>query len=265
MSNYDFFEDNEKNKQPDQEQEGRSNQQGMEETSTVNDRNSMNRLSDKLKNFKFEKIYLAYGLAVFMLMAGAYFIFSTLFASDDTSHPSRTSQISSPNTNTQFVKTEQRIIQNVDNKELTQRLQTISTQLNDLQTSQDNNSQRFEKTIIEMAQHIKSVESNQAQMLKSIQSIIKSLDDIQKADQSKTLISLVTELQRQLQYMNAKEINMNEKLHLTAVIDGIAWLEDKKGRSITVKEGSQLDGYGKVLKIDSQAYKVYTASGFVFE
>ncbi|GGG01000.1 MULTISPECIES: hypothetical protein [Cysteiniphilum] len=262
MSNYDFFEDDDKKKQA--ESVAEESQQSAEDIAVDNGVTSG--LNGKLKSFKFEKIYLVYAVAGLVFVFGAYYVLGTLFGSEDKPSSAIKSQVKTQATNMpSFVKTESRTIHTENAQVDVKQLQEVKAQLDTLNELQSSISKRSEKTSIEIAQHIKKLESQQDQLLKDMQKITSVINSMQQNDQSKTLISLVSELQRQLQYMNAKEINMNEKLHLTAIIDGIAWLEDKKGRSFTVKEGSQLEGYGKVLKIDSQTYKVYTASGFVFE
>ena len=77
-------------------------------------------------------------------------------------------------------------------------------------------------------------------------------------------MALIEQLKQQLEYLNAKAINMADSLHLTAVVDGVAWLEDAAGKTITVRKGSNLNGYGDVVKIDDAYAKVYTSSGYVF-
>ncbi|WP_440682421.1 hypothetical protein [Cysteiniphilum halobium] len=260
MSNYDFFEDDDKKTQVE------NHEKEPKQSAEAVDNNVTSGLSGRLKSFKFEKIYLVYVVAGLVFLFGAYFVLGTLFGSDDRPSSSVKPQVKVQATNMPpFVKTESKVIRTENAGVNVSQLQEIKAQLSTLNALQNSMSKRSQKTSIEIAQHIKKLESRQDQLLKDIQTMTSVINNIQQNDQSKTLISLVSELQRQLQYMNAKEINMNEKLHLTAIIDGIAWLEDKKGRSFTVKEGSQLEGYGKVLKIDGQAYKVYTASGFVFE
>ncbi|WP_100550366.1 hypothetical protein [Caedibacter taeniospiralis] len=261
MSNYDFFEDTDQNKQL------KDQQRDEHEVSADRiDDKAQPGVTQKLKQIKFEKIHLLYGVAGLIFLFGAYFVLGTLFGGGDNEPAKIKTQTKAVfNENAAFVKTQQPAVSAAAGESTIKRLNEMEKQFNSWNQEQRDANKRYEKTSIEIAQHIKKLESQQDELLKTIQSVVTALAEMKQSDQSKTLISLVAELQRQLQYMNAKEINMNEKLRLTAIIDGIAWLEDKKGRSFTIKEGSQLEGYGKVLKIDSQTYKVYTASGFVFE
>ena len=111
-------------------------------------------------------------------------------------------------------------------------------------------------------------DATEAQAQKTMQAALEKINSnltaIEKSQKAQVLFSLIDQLKRQLSYMNAREINMADKLHLTAVVDGIAWLEDSKGKTMTVKAGDTLDHYGKVLKVDDRNNKVYTASGYVF-
>ncbi len=74
----------------------------------------------------------------------------------------------------------------------------------------------------------------------------------------------LTTTQAQLKLLVAERAAHATKLTLRAVVPGRAWLVNGKGATTTVVVGSQLDNYGKVVRIDSKNDKVYMSSGYVF-
>ncbi|MGJ3493228.1 hypothetical protein ACR9PT_01425 [Piscirickettsia salmonis] len=66
-------------------------------------------------------------------------------------------------------------------------------------------------------------------------------------------------------YLIAKSNNNFDKLTLRAIITGRAWLVNKTGKTITVKKGDFLNGYGKVMTIDDKGQQVVTSSGYIFK
>lgn len=222
------------------------------------------------ENIKFEKIYIGYAVAVCFLIGGAYMLLSSLFSPSDTetTKPS-TSQLHSNSQNSSFksistpLKQDSLQAKNY-NTELKKSLTELQLQLNTLMAMQKEYIARTEKSFVAIATEIKTLSTTQNKQAESFLEVNSKLTDIKNSDQTKTLIKLAQELQRQIQYMNSKELNLTDKLYLTAVVDGIAWLSDQKGKVLTVKKGSIIDGYGKVLKVDDQHNKVYTESGFVF-
>lgn len=57
------------------------------------------------------------------------------------------------------------------------------------------------------------------------------------------------------------EAYTNPTLTVHAIIPGRAWLKTRDGRTITVTEGDDVEGYGKVLAIDAPSGVVITSSG----
>lgn len=74
----------------------------------------------------------------------------------------------------------------------------------------------------------------------------------------------LTTTQAQLKLLVAERAAHATKLTLRAVVPGRAWLVNGKGATTTVVVGSELDNYGKVMRIDSKNDKVYMSSGYVF-
>ncbi len=221
------------------------------------------------ENIKFEKIYIGYAIAVCFLIGGAYMLLSSLFSPSDTetTKPATSQLHNTPNSVFKAVRTplnqDSLQVQN-HNTELKKSLTELQLQLNTLMAMQKEYIARTEKSFVAIATEIKTLSTTQNKQAESFLEVNNKLTDIKNSDQTKTLIKLAQELQRQIQYMNSKELNLTDKLYLTAVVDGIAWLSDQKGKVLTVKKGSIIDGYGKVLKVDDQHNKVYTESGFVF-
>ncbi|WP_192484579.1 MULTISPECIES: hypothetical protein [Cysteiniphilum] len=230
--------------------------------------------------FKFEKIYLAYVVIAIAFMIGAYIILSTLFFNDNKRNEQKTAIRQHQTLNADFVEVKPKTAGNSFDREkvnhlmagesinlnkLSDNTKLMTDKVDDFQQKMTKELQSYEQRSIDLAKHIKVIEAKQNEVLKLVSGFESILIKLSKDKKSDELFPLIHSLEQQLQYMNAKEHNLAEKLQLTAVVDGIAWFEDKQGHSLSVKQGQTLDGYGKIIKIDASSAQVYTSSGFVFK
>ncbi|ODN42467.1 hypothetical protein [Piscirickettsia litoralis] len=112
----------------------------------------------------------------------------------------------------------------------------------------------------------KELSTNQAKVNSYIQSNSETDSEIKvltkKLDQALTSITKANE---NYTYLISKENNNFDKLTLRAIITGRAWLVNKEGKTLTVKQGDFLNGYGKVIKINDKNQEVVTSSGYIFK
>ncbi|OAJ35152.1 hypothetical protein [Piscirickettsia salmonis] len=84
-------------------------------------------------------------------------------------------------------------------------------------------------------------------------------------DSLNNLESVMKKENNQVKLLVANQYSHREKLTLRAIITGRAWLVNNKGVTLTVIKGSDIPGYGHVVRIDDDKDKVITSSGFVFD
>ncbi|ALA25850.1 hypothetical protein AVI51_07150 [Piscirickettsia salmonis] len=90
--------------------------------------------------------------------------------------------------------------------------------------------------------------------------------DLKKTNDSlNNLESVMKKESNQVKLLLANQYSHREKLTLRAIITGRAWLVNNKGVTLTVIKGSDIPGYGHVVRIDGDKDKVITSSGFVFD
>ena len=132
---------------------------------------------------------------------------------------------------------------------------------------------KLQSDIEQMAAQQKLAQQQLGQLSEAMSSIIKntqlsahvqtSIENIQTTlNAMKKTFSLASS---QMQLLYAQQNQIKDKLSLTAVVDQHAWLEDQEGKSYSVQMGTDIPGYGKVVKIDDKKNMVYTNSGYVFK
>lgn len=122
---------------------------------------------------------------------------------------------------------------------------------------------------------VTELNSSVAQLQTSIQTL-----DSRISDMSNSMNTLTQEVERQKSQLDALKTAKKpakKPVHhysapakpmvyfINAVIPGRAWLKSSKGTTITVNEGSQIPGYGRVKKIDAYQETVTTSRGTVIK
>ena len=258
MNNYDFFEDENTPKNPDTKQDSAVKGHDIEHQEKPN-----HSLFNKLLNdIKFEKIYLGYAAAVIILLIGGYIVLSSLFSSDTKITNTAVKHMLAQEVH--FDAIPETPHQSYPKTKINDDINQMIVQLNNNTKIQEKRFESFQKNMMSLSKRIQSIDETQYRLNKEIKNIVIHIDELIKNNKDKALIQLMNTLHNQLQSMNARRLNLADNLKLTAIVDDIAWLEDKNGQSITVKTGNYLNQYGKVLKIDHEHNKVYTSSGLVF-
>ena len=75
----------------------------------------------------------------------------------------------------------------------------------------------------------------------------------------------VQQMYEMLHALTMKNTLIKNPLSLVAVVGKYAWLQNNKGVTQSITLGDNIDGYGKVLKIDDQKNEVLMSSGYVFQ
>ncbi|MBK2123857.1 hypothetical protein [Fangia hongkongensis] len=220
-------------------------------------------LSTKPQRFKFEKIHIAYSVTGIAMIFGAYLLLSPLFSSTNTSQ-----KILSGN---QALDQQWQKIDSLSlpvggdaypayrQQPLNQNRQTMTGgKLQSLIGMQQQTQKELKSSYLILAQHIKSIEADLGALKEGMAKMTQNSDAMQKAQ------TALGSIENQLQAMSAARMASIDKLNLTAIVDGIAWLEDQNGYTRTVVKNSEIPGYGKVLKIDSTHNKIFMSSGYVF-
>lgn len=117
------------------------------------------------------------------------------------------------------------------------------------------------KELSEVGKQTGSVEEMRA-MRKSIETLVNRIDQYEQK-----LVKLdmtLSQLSMQLNLLVAQKTAQTDSLTLRAVVPGRAWLVDSQGRTYTVAEGDVVGNFGKIVQIDSDAGRVVTSSGYVF-
>ncbi|WP_119344688.1 hypothetical protein [Facilibium subflavum] len=241
----------------------------QDEENTVSEAKNIG-LKEKIAQFKFERIYIGYAIAIIVICFGVYFILSPMLNTKENtaSAPTKVHRTDYTRNFTSVAKPTPVIASvqktNIDAQQLKE------TQAEVAKIIQQNN--QAEKQLISLAQTLKTIKESQSAMLKTqkltvdhLKALQNAVSDIQQNEKRQQLTKLIDQLKRQIQYLNAKAINVADQLHLTAVVDGVAWLEDNKGKTMIVKKGDTLEGYGRVMKVDDEKNRVYTESGYVFK
>ncbi|GGF93404.1 MULTISPECIES: hypothetical protein [Cysteiniphilum] len=220
-------------------------------------------LSTKPQRFKFEKIHIAYAVTGIAMIFGAYLLLSPLFSS---THPSQKDLSSNQVPDQQWQQIDSPSLPVSGNnypayrpQPLNQKHETVTEgQLQSLVTMQQQTQKELKSSYLILAQHIKSIEADLGTLKEGIAKMTQNSDAMQKAQ------TALGNIENQLQAMSAARMASIDKLNLTAIVDGIAWLEDQNGYTRTVVKNTEIPGYGKVLKIDSTHNKVFMSSGYVF-
>ena len=122
------------------------------------------------------------------------------------------------------------------------------------------------KEVAEVKNAIQSYAADGKKNAEAISALSKKIDDLGVVvNKIAALNNSLAELNRKLELLQAEKIDSTNPLKLVAIMPDRAWLEDSKGRSIAITASAQVEGYGKVLRIDSDKNKIYMSSGYVFE
>ncbi|WP_119344110.1 hypothetical protein [Facilibium subflavum] len=220
---------------------------------------------------KFQPIWLVYGFGGLLLLYGAYNLMSGYFSRQAVPVKPKPQYNTLPATTfhssdleaSDTQKKEKDAIALFDEKlqAIDQKLAAVDQYLVKLSDNLQKNNQILQE--LDKSQHKTLAKFNTFLAKTNDEAggkIIKEIIATQSA-QSLKLEAIQNSINK-LQLVKSSIIN---PLKLTAVTDEYAWLGDEKGRIFSVAPGEMLKGYGKVLKIDQKAKKVYLSSGYVFE
>ncbi|WP_139121707.1 hypothetical protein [Piscirickettsia litoralis] len=123
----------------------------------------------------------------------------------------------------------------------------------------------------------KSNQSNLNDQIKNLYQVVKNIADkensnfsllYQNMNASQNEVShlgkLIKNNNAQIKLMLANQYSHREKLRLRAIITGRAWLVNEAGVTYTLTKGSEIPGYGKVVKINDSKEQVVMSSGYIF-
>ncbi|OAJ35413.1 hypothetical protein [Piscirickettsia salmonis] len=158
-----------------------------------------------------------------------------------------------------------------DNKLLLSKVNLILNYINKVK----NNNELSKNTTLKLSQSdIDKITSSIKKELSASQNEINSYikRDNQINDNNKMIVNklnqtlaVIAKENENYAYLIAKSNNNFDKLTLRAIITGRAWLVNKTGKTITVKKGDFINGYGKVVTIDDKGQQVVTSSGYIFK
>ena len=234
--------------------------------------------------FKFQSIWLVYGLGALVMLYGAYNVFfgfsNPKSAQNKPVKTEQQHQLDSFKANERnLIPAESSLVsqeKEAGNKHR-QSVDALSlSALNDNVVKMKTQLEAMTHSISAMEQDLKLTLQYQEKQNNKLEQFDKQLMQLsQKQDNS----ALVSEWKKTLEQQNkaleevsntVRSIQVNkaaitDPFRLTAITDQYAWLSDIQGRVFSLSEGETLKGYGKVLKIDQKAKKVYLSSGYVFQ
>ena len=228
-----------------------------------NKSDSSKKSSAKMQRFKVEKIHIIYGISGIAMLFGAYLLLSPLFmtkaskqqnTSQNQTISQQWQQVNSPSlptTGTDYSAYKQHSLSQKNDVVNADQLQTLIGMQQQMRKD-------LKSSYLMLATHIKSIETDLALVKEKVGKLTIDNDVMQK-----TQIALGN-IEGQLQAITAARVASTDKLSLTAIVDGVAWLEDQNGYTRTVVKDSDIPGYGKVLKIDGTKNKVLMSSGYIF-
>ena len=145
----------------------------------------------------------------------------------------------------------------------------VERQLSAVETSQ----QTMQTEFVAMSNQLSGMNNNVNAILAKMAELNKIIDTLhtQVAMQSHEIDRLTTQAQQRKQmkpikHMKASGVNgaiSIPKYYLQAVIPGRAWLIATNGTTLTVREGTLIQGYGMVKLIDPSQGRVLTSAGQV--
>lgn len=266
MENYDF--ENELVHSQEQTQ----TTQTSEEQSEVVDR------PKKKKGIEFNSSWIIYGIGALAILVAVYMVYSLMFASKSKPAPAPKQQTMTQSF-TPITQPQMQTVR-VDNASSQQTNAAFQQMHSDSQRALNEVSQNLKAEAQFVSEGMKKLNDQQNQIIKqqtqmtqAIKELSQSIGSIQNGlDQANAQVKHMANLQQsltsvsqQLSMLQAERTNMADPLQLSAVMPNRAWLQNSKGETIAITVGSQLQGYGNVIKIDSNNDKVYTSSGYVFQ
>lgn len=143
-------------------------------------------------------------------------------------------------------------------------LQERMVSIEDSSRTVSDNSATVRKDLQELSRVLKQLDSRISKLDKQIDSMSDNMQTnklmVQKKLQSMKKEMTVSPSRK----INAKSaVVQTARYYIQAMIPGRAWIKSKKGATITVRRGSIVRGYGRVLSIDVENGRIVTTSGNV--
>lgn len=118
-----------------------------------------------------------------------------------------------------------------------------------------------------------AISDNQEEFVKLRGAISKTQQDVSNVDQNINQLTMaIQQLLTEVQQLKSKKILPKKKTvkslvvyHIRAIVPGRVWLESADGRSITLRVGDNLDGYGKVDAISPRDGIVTMSNGSIIQ
>lgn len=142
-------------------------------------------------------------------------------------------------------------------------MEQVSQRLSSLESNTENNRSDINKlssNVTEMQQTMAKIEQKINELSYNIKKMTETFAVQQAQIEEIKLLTVrpVMKTQRIVKYAPKK------KYYVQAIVLGRAWLKSSDGHTITVGEGSEIPGYGRVALIDPPEGEVTTSSGEIF-
>ncbi|WP_151193852.1 hypothetical protein [Cysteiniphilum sp. JM-1] len=237
---------------------------------TTDDNKNIDTLEDTSSVIKKKQLplWIIYAFGAIVILIAIYFIYNVVFPNNSTAQKASSSpaKISFDLPATPDYKAQVRQTTNTGSQE---KNKAIESQVLSLKNDIQEQTKYIAIALKKILDTQEAINNNQQNNINKIKEQLNQLaSDLAKTHSSLDLLpkleSSLTSLNTEVAYMQAQRINLSDKLTLVAVTDHRAWLQDAKGNTLSVSEGSKIGLYGSVSQIDAQHNKVYTSSGFVF-
>lgn len=127
-------------------------------------------------------------------------------------------------------------------------LQNVNTEINDLQNTERN----LQSSLDSINAQLSQLNTTLAVLADKVQTQENRWQQAQKKAMLKKTLP-------------AKPVIKRDTYYVIAIVPGRAWLKSSKGVTITVGEGKEIPGYGKVMGIDTDSGHVIMSSGDVID
>lgn len=141
----------------------------------------------------------------------------------------------------------------------------LETKLNAVSISNQNT----QDTVGNLNNQVQTLSSDVSRLQQQMETLNESLQRTQAMIQSQSQdIARLVAKANQPRYVHRPTVRkpaIRIRYAIQAVIPGRAWLIGSNGSTITVRDGSEVPGYGRIKMIDSVQGKIYTSSGRMIE
>ncbi|WP_395947739.1 hypothetical protein [Caedibacter taeniospiralis] len=223
----------------------------------------------KKQTFKFSPIYFGYLFGALVLIFGGYTLLHKVVSGTREETPQ------GQNTGFDFSVANHQTIGTSSDSSQMQAVQTnnslspalshdLDDKLNNLLANAEN-ILKNQKTIVMNQSGSKDLQVTNTKSLESqIYILDQKIDALTKQFQAYANIqSDFEKLQQSLKYLLAQQTSQKTPLSVIAMLEGKAWVKTQDDKTIFLTLDSEIKGYGKVVKIDPGAGKIFMSSGFV--